>query len=292
VLRDTLAVATGDGGGGVFLQGASMVNDVTLRNVTAIAGGTGSFAVSVFGTMAANSAVIHATNLIANAETDFGVTGQNASIDVNHSNFDTSLGTVSGSSNQTAAAQFVNAAAGDYHELTSSPTVGAGLSDPLNGSLDLDGLPRSAGQGTDIGAYQLQLPAPAPPVAPPDTTAPHSKIGRLSLNRRGVVVFSLTCPATEVRCQWAYTLRSAHRVSVARKPPSRVLKLGSGHASAAGGKRITVRLKLSKRDLRLIRPHHGLAVSLTVRTTDAAGNKAISHDSGKLRLPHGKKRKS
>jgi hypothetical protein len=290
VLRDILAVSTG-GGAAVFLQGASAVNDVALRNVTAIASGTGSNAVSVFGTLAANSAVIHATNVIADAQTDLTVAGQNASIDVDHSNFDTVSGPVSfGTGNQSAPSQFVNAAAGDYHEGTSSPTVGAGLTDPLNGTLDLDGLDRTAGQGTDIGAYQLQLPAAVPPAAPPDTTAPHTTIGRLRLSRRGVLAFTLTCPTAEIRCQWAYSLRSRHRVRAAKRPKPRVLNLGSGHASAAGGKLVTVHLRLSTRSLRLIRRHHGLPVTLVVRTTDAAGNEATGRRGGKLRIPRATKR--
>jgi hypothetical protein len=117
-----------------------------------------------------------------------------------------------------------------------SVTIGVGVSDPLNGNLDLDGLARSAGQRTDIGAYELQPPAaPQPMPTPPDTTAPKTKIGRLTLSRRGIVTFKLTCPANEARCRWSYSLRSAHRVRTAKRAKGKVLKLGAGKASAAGG---------------------------------------------------------
>jgi hypothetical protein len=45
----------------------------------------------------------------------------------------------------------------------------------------------------------------------------------------------------------------------------------------------------SRRNLSLIRRHNGLAVTLTVRTTDAAGNKATSRRGGKLRVPSAKR---
>jgi hypothetical protein len=63
--------------------------------------------------------------------------------------------------NQTAAPQFVNAAANDFAELESSPTIDAGLNDPANGLFDVLGNPRTLNvRGTcpamtDIGAYEF-----------------------------------------------------------------------------------------------------------------------------------------
>jgi hypothetical protein len=70
--------------------------------------------------------------------------------------------------------QFVNylrAGGGDYHIKASSPAVGAALrSDaPLT---DLDGAPRNASTGYDLGAYQHVGSAPAPDPAPDPGPAP------------------------------------------------------------------------------------------------------------------------
>jgi hypothetical protein len=47
-----------------------------------------------------------------------------------------------------------------YHQASSSPTIDAGISDPLNGSSDIDGQTRAFGAAPDIGADEY-VPAPA-----------------------------------------------------------------------------------------------------------------------------------
>ena len=55
---------------------------------------------------------------------------------------------------------FVNAATGDFHELSSSlATIDEGRNSPLNELTDLDGIPRQLGASTDIGAYEF-IPPP------------------------------------------------------------------------------------------------------------------------------------
>jgi CopC domain len=72
--------------------------------------------------------------------------------------------------NQTSAPAFVNAAAGDFHELSSSlATIDQGVNSPLNGTTDLDGNPRQLGASTDIGAYEL-IPPPTTPAATTSNT--------------------------------------------------------------------------------------------------------------------------
>jgi hypothetical protein len=108
-----------------------------------------------------------------------------------------------------------------------------------------------------------------------------------------VVSTTLACPAGEARCNWAYTLRSARSLVVATKRSKRkrrVLRLGSGRASAPGGRRVTVRIKLSKRNFRLIKRRKRLRVKLTVRTTDAAANAAIAKKTTTLRAPKSKRK--
>jgi hypothetical protein len=70
--------------------------------------------------------------------------------------------------NQTAEPLFVNAAAGDFHQLAGSPTIDAGVAGPLIGNTDLDGSPRSqppcigGGPIPDIGAYEFTPTAACP----------------------------------------------------------------------------------------------------------------------------------
>ncbi len=64
-----------------------------------------------------------------------------------------------GDPHQTAPPQFANPAAADFTPLATSPTVDAGLTDALNGPLDLAGNPRTIGAATDIGALEFKPPA-------------------------------------------------------------------------------------------------------------------------------------
>ncbi len=108
-------------------------------------------------------------------------------VDVTHSNFATKTVSASGctaadaqistdATDQSSAPQFVNAAAGNFHELSSSPTINAGLTDGANGALDLDGNPRSIAGRTDIGAYELGGPVITPLAPPHGTRITHSSV--------------------------------------------------------------------------------------------------------------------
>jgi hypothetical protein len=62
---------------------------------------------------------------------------------------------------------FVNAAGGDFHQQTNSPTINAGVNSFATNATDLDGIPRIVGRTVDIGAYEYQgsnlgLPIPIP----------------------------------------------------------------------------------------------------------------------------------
>jgi hypothetical protein len=85
--------------------------------------------------------------------------------------------------NITAPPAFVDSADGDFHQLPTSPTIDAGLTEAANGEVDLDGNPRalsahpsctSAAGPTDIGAYEYVAPVPtcAPVPGPGDQKAP------------------------------------------------------------------------------------------------------------------------
>jgi hypothetical protein len=58
-----------------------------------------------------------------------------------------------GRGNQTSVDPvFVNAAAGDFHQMPTSPTIDAGIDDPFVGDFDIDGQARIFGLSPDIGA--------------------------------------------------------------------------------------------------------------------------------------------
>jgi hypothetical protein len=168
---------------------------------------------------AATDLTVTGTNLIARgAHEDILLTTQgtagfphHATMDFSHSNYgmldaqpEFVTGTPPGTNgNQTAPPLFVDASKADFHEAPGSPTLAAGLTDPLDGALGLGGEALTSPAGcdgspgpTDIGAYQVVGPAPncpppaggsggeeksSPPPPPPathDTTAPRTTITR------------------------------------------------------------------------------------------------------------------
>lgn len=149
----------------------------TVRNDTFIGGTTGFYFLAIHCT---DTAAV--TNTIMRGASKDIVTDESsgtAKVTADHSNYatvDTSLGgtvTPAGSgSNQTAAPQFVNAAADDFHEASGSPTVDAGLNNAANGSTDLDGNPRTFGASTDIGAYEY---IPPPTCQPASASTPYGQ---------------------------------------------------------------------------------------------------------------------
>jgi hypothetical protein len=164
---------------------------VSLRNVTAI-GDT--FGVAFEEDSGSPSTyTINATNVIARAlsgggadvRAEAGDTNSSAEVDLDHSNYATHQEATCGTppcpatitdpataSNQTAAPLFVNAAGGDFHQAAGSPTIDAGINDPLNGTTDIDGEARQIGALTDIGADERPPEASAPSATtnPPATT--------------------------------------------------------------------------------------------------------------------------
>lgn len=142
-------------------------------------------------------------------------------LDLDYSNFDSvaivpaSPGTMNvtapgTSSNQTAAALFVDEVGNDFHQAPGSPTINAGAIDGLSGLLDLYGETRSSGSAPDIGPDEIiesALPLDPPKTPPPatDTTAPVTKIKKRpkkkSKTRKAVFVFSTTEPGLTFKCK-------------------------------------------------------------------------------------------
>jgi hypothetical protein len=180
-LIDSLCWSSGPGGTGasIGMTGPSTQTS-TLINDTLIGSGSGSYGVLVLAT-GGFTTTLNMTNSIARGTgsdvyMDAGPTSASTAIlNADHSNYG-SLGnamhggtvtpTLPGTgSNELQAPAFVNAAAGNFHEITSSPTVDAGVVDSFAGMTDLDGNPRQVGPFTDIGAYQYIPPPTCSPVS-------------------------------------------------------------------------------------------------------------------------------
>jgi len=196
-VRDSVVVNTATGGQALSTEswvGANETSASTYRNVTAIATGSGGVAIAAIAGFdtGPNIATVDATNVIARggpggaglrAFTDSS--GSQATITVTNSNYGspsvsgTNTAIVNGPGNQAAFPSFVNAASGDYREAAGSPTIDAGLTQPINGAFDFEGDPRSIGT-TDIGADEFVFP-------PNATTLPAAEVDTGSASLSGSV---------------------------------------------------------------------------------------------------------
>jgi hypothetical protein len=190
VLRDSVcwSAAASRAAIGVSSGGAD-VHTPRLRNVTAIATGANSLGVEV-NTNSGAQAELRGKNVIARgaladlwAEAD---SSSSALIALDHSNFVTSTTAGSGTgasitgspTNQNAAPLFANAAVGDFHQLAGSPTIDAGTTDSLLGTLDIDGQARNQGAAPDIGADEFNL------LPPPGEVSNDFSFGKVKKNKR------------------------------------------------------------------------------------------------------------
>lgn len=178
-IRDSVFISDG-GTAALGLTSNGGTSALTIRNVTAIATQPGTTAITLSHT-SGGTVTYDAYNTIARNLTggfDVAALGTSATMTLHHSNYGsaTQSGTslvqdAVGDPHQSAAPHFTNPSGGDFSEAMGSPTIDAGLSDPLNGPLDFAGNPRSFGGGTDIGAYEVFVPPSTPPPAnPPATT--------------------------------------------------------------------------------------------------------------------------
>lgn len=147
---------------------------ITLRNVTTIAGGAGSAGLSVRSVTGVN-AVVTAVNSIFEGSVDIAANegaGGDAIVNATYSAFQTNQQDPGAEINGDATdvlsrPAFVDFPGGDFHQAADSSTVDKGVDDPLNGTTDWDGQPRTAGARTDIGVDEHVPPATEPgPVAP------------------------------------------------------------------------------------------------------------------------------
>jgi hypothetical protein len=155
VLRDAVALS-GDatvGRAAVTLSDGSGGGDIALRNVTAYGAGTGAIGVRCE-TSAGRSGLV---NVIARGTAaDIDASGPGAACSADHSAFRPLLspGLGLGTANLSVDPHFVDVADGDLRLAADSPLIDGGAFDPLLGTSDPDGRPRTLGFAPDIGAYE------------------------------------------------------------------------------------------------------------------------------------------
>ena len=185
---------------------------VQLRNVTAVAAGRGGDGLEAFA--GGNAQVlVDAKNVIARAANGVDVVASAAEpkvlprvlvrmagsnyASVAETNVEIDVTDPGSEGNSTAAPLFVDAASGNFRPAAGSPTLDAGVEDPLNGGIDIDGAGRAqpsclgpyARPLPDAGAYERspegQCPTPPqPPPPPPEPAKPQFRILKLKLNKR------------------------------------------------------------------------------------------------------------
>jgi hypothetical protein len=200
VLRDSVCASSlASGRGATILNVSAPTMTATIRNATLI-GGSNSVGLETgadAGVLTIDAANVVARGGSSDVSTQLGTAGT-TTVDLANSNYAIAPHTPGGSitppgtnGNQTAAPLFANPVPadgyGDFHELSGSPTIDAGLTTLGIGSLDLDRKPRIAPTclggppGTpDIGAYEYTAPpacplAPVPPAPSPKKCKKHHK---------------------------------------------------------------------------------------------------------------------
>jgi hypothetical protein len=279
VVRDSVFVTNNPTQPALGIESNGGSGNGIYRNVTAYSTVPGTPAIGVFQDAMTGTLEFTVHNSIAlNAAggADVVADGPNSTITLSNSNYrspSTTQGGViqdtPGAVHQTALPLFTDAGGGEFSELAGSPTIDAGLTDSDNGPLDFAGNPRTAGGGTDIGAYEF-LPAAAP-AAPTFVLARTVKINRKGSGRLG---FTCTSPAGEV-CAVAATLRAGGKAKKGN--------LGRVRGSVPAGTKATVLVKLKRPARRRLAAKRKLRAQVTGTVTGAAGVSSPLAASLKLR---------
>jgi hypothetical protein len=254
--RDSVCASYGGGNGVAADEDTAVAGSAELTNVTAISNGDGANAAALL-LRASNGAEleVEAANVIAYSMGDApdiasgALAGSTGDLILERSNYDTAAALAPGTvtdpgtnGNQTDEPRFADAAERDYSEAAGSPTIDAGGVAVSLGLLDVVRRARNRGGGPDIGAFEY--------VPPPDTRAPNVSIpvapkGRIRTKRRHLdLTFELAADEPNVRFE------------------CKIDRLPTQTCSSP----VTFRLEATK--------GVGTTYTLTVRATDAAGNRS------------------
>jgi hypothetical protein len=267
---------------GVTSNGGSATTN--YRNVTAYSTNILAPAIALRQQAASGTLTATATNVIA-LNTAGGAEvladGPNSTITLSHSNYRTvtevqagEVQDASGEMHQTELPLLVDPADDDFSELSDSPTIDAGIDDPLNGPLDFAGGTRIFGDSTDIGADEFNptppppLPGSGEPTAPTFTLARKAKVRR---SGKGRLALTCTIPAPDA-CAAAGTLSVKKRA------------IGRVSGSVAGGSSGSLAVKLNKRGRKRVAAKGKLRAALSGSVTNGQGVSAPLAAPLKLRL--------
>lgn len=273
LLRDSVCWSEA-GNGIISVPPAGGTFTPEVRNVTAIGGASGSGIALIGGPGEVdlfNGVNVIARGGLSDVRTDLGGGVGPMTATLSHSSYatvDTSLGgaiTPPGSNgNEIAPPLFANPATGDFHQLTSSPTVDAGATDSLIGSEDLDLKPRSqplcvGNPGIpDIGAYELQPPAPA---------CSKFTFGKLKRNKRkGTATLKVTVPGAGRLSLRGHKVVKQRVAGISSSTPRKTV-------SSAGTVKLTIRAKGKTRRKLNRRGHAKVKVTVTFTPTGGASGK-------------------
>ena len=242
-----------------------------LRNVTAESTGTGGIGIDYHASGGGNI-TISATNVIAHGgSTDLFVQAtspDNATINIDHSNFVAGSGSGTGAhinstAKQSAPPLFVNAGAGDFNEIPGSPTIDAGVTSPANGPFDFIGRPRVINGQTDIGAAEYD---------PFNGVTLGTRKARVKKGKAPVLI---GCPAgIPTPCAGTLTLSYRHG--------SKTSTAGKASFSVDAGATAKVMVKLKKPAFRRLDDRGKLKVLAFADARDGAGTSAGT--SGQVKL--------
>jgi hypothetical protein len=189
-MLNSIVVARTPDGNAICSGAFQGMNLSSYRNVTAIAQNGAAIEADAYGPTA--NVILDVVNVIAKAgpggaglSASTESPGAYATILVNNTNYLKSwtygagAKVTVGSGNQGTPPTFVNEATGDYRQKAGSVTIDAGVTDGLNGTLDVDGDPRNVGS-PDIGADEFV-------VAPTATTNSASAVTDVGATLTGSV---------------------------------------------------------------------------------------------------------
>jgi hypothetical protein len=117
-----------------------------------------------------------------------------------------------------------------------------------------------------------------------DTTAPLMSLGGrgLTMDSRGAVSTSLACPASEPGgCKGSLLIETLGKVRASGA--ARKLKLGSVKFKVAGGQSARVKVRLSRKNRRLVTRLRRLHVVVLLTARDSSGNRATVRKTATLK---------
>ena len=237
LVRDSLIRVGGDNAAAINARGGDPSVTGHVRNVTAIAGGSDeAVAISAEYVGASGGAYsLDVKNTIAiggsfDLQAEQSIEGP-GHIVITHSNFrstdQTGTATVSGAPNLGTPPLFLNPAIDDYRLGPGWPTIDAGVADPLLGTLDLAGNPRTLGAAPDIGAFEF-VPPPAPVIGQIQSLAVSPKRFRAANAGGAILSAGKKGKAAPLTATVTYALSAGGEVSFSLERAVKGRRVGKG----------------------------------------------------------------